>query len=314
MTLKTRRILFYSLAAIFPFIGAVAIFYSSGWRFDLESLSINKLGAIFFKKIPADSAIIIEKTQIKFEPTLLNSGLYVANLFPKTYYAKVLKTAYRSWTKELTVRPSLVTEVPPIILIPEKPLLKPATQKEIAELQLREKNSAAKKKAAVTKFNADLMPLLEENLGKTLQIEYSLSEKFVLALNAKNRLYLIEKNSLLTKLISENALTAAFSPDNKKIAFTTLKKEMVIYDLAVGQIAVLNIGIPEKSEFSWHQDSEYLFIKYPDAGLYLLEGNNLPPINLQFIDSGVQKYQYWPEKNSLYLLKADSLYILNLEE
>lgn len=314
MTLKTRRILFYSLAAIFPLISAVIIFYSNGWRFDLQSFSINKLGAVFFRKIPAESTVIIEKTQIKFEPTLLSSSLYFANLFPKNYYAKVLKSGYRSWAKELVVKSSFVTEVPPIILIPEKPEFQPATAKEKAEFRFKEKNAADNKKLALVEFNAEVAPLLKEKLGKPFQIEHSPSGKFLSVLNEHHNLYLINKNSLAPKLISENALSAAFSPDNKKIAFITDKKEMVIYNLITEQTAVLNIGIPEKSEFSWHQNSEYLLVKYPDTGLYLLEGNNLPPINLQLIDSKIQKYQYFPEKNSLYLLKGDSLYSFILEE
>ena len=129
MTLKTRKVLFYLLLAVFAGSSVFAIFYSNGWRFDLETLTINKLGAIFFKKIPDEATVSIEKNELKFESGLLTSSLFSANLFPKTYAVKITKDGYQSWQKALSVKPSLVTEVPPIILLPlsidlGKPLLK----------------------------------------------------------------------------------------------------------------------------------------------------------------------------------------------
>lgn len=119
MTLKTRRILFYSLAVLFISAGTAAIFYSNGWRFDVETFEINKLGAMYFESIPRDAAIAIDKNSFIFRPGILKSGTLVANLFPKTYAVKITKEGYQSWIKEIEVLPSLVTEIPPVILLPE---------------------------------------------------------------------------------------------------------------------------------------------------------------------------------------------------
>ncbi len=121
MTLKTRRILFYSLAALFILLGTAAIFYSNGWRFDVETFEINKLGAMFFESIPKDAAITIDKNKFDFRTGILRSGTLIANLFPKSYTVKITKTGYQTWIKEVEVFPSLVTEIPPVILLPEDP-------------------------------------------------------------------------------------------------------------------------------------------------------------------------------------------------
>ncbi|MBI4992092.1 MAG: hypothetical protein HZB99_02635 [Candidatus Harrisonbacteria bacterium] len=131
MTLRTRRILFYGLTLVFIFIGTIVIFYSSGWRFDLETMQINKLGALFFETItPTDATITIDKNKFEFHQGFLQSGILIANLFPKTYTVRITKEGYQNWIKELEVFPSLVTTAPPIVLLPEKPdLNKPLVNK-----------------------------------------------------------------------------------------------------------------------------------------------------------------------------------------
>jgi len=120
MTLQLRRIVFYILTIFFVIIGTAVIFYSTGWHFDLETFKFNKLGALFFEITPNNATITIDKNLFEFKPGLLRSGTLIANLFPKTYTVKVTGDGYQSWIKEIEVQPSLVTEVPPVLLLPEK--------------------------------------------------------------------------------------------------------------------------------------------------------------------------------------------------
>ena len=120
MTQKDRRIIFYFLVMVFILAGGLAVFYSNGWRFDPATLNINQVGAIFLQVTPPDADLTIEKSRFKFKSGLLRSGTLIANLFPKKYLVKVSKNGYQGWSKEVEVKPSLVTEVPPIILLPEK--------------------------------------------------------------------------------------------------------------------------------------------------------------------------------------------------
>ncbi len=118
MTKRTRRILFYVVTLSFFVIAAGALFYSNGWRFDLETLTINQLGGIYFDKVPNGATLTVEKLDLQFNPSFLGSSILIANLFPKTYTAHIEKTGYQSWSKQIAVEPSLVTEIPPIIMLP----------------------------------------------------------------------------------------------------------------------------------------------------------------------------------------------------
>lgn len=134
MTLRTRRILFYGLTLLFIILGTIVIFYSSGWRFDLETMQINQLGALFFETMtPSGATITIDKSKFEFHQGFLQSGILIANLFPKTYTVRVTKSGYQNWIKELEVLPSLVTAAPPIILLPEKQLLAKPLKEKIAD-------------------------------------------------------------------------------------------------------------------------------------------------------------------------------------
>ncbi len=121
MTKNTRRILFYVATVLFFIIGIAALFYSNGWRFDLETFSVNKLGGIYFEKIPDGAQLTIEKMDLQFNPGFFKSSVLIANLFPKTYTAHAVKDGFQPWLKQISVQPSLVTEIDPIIMLPLKP-------------------------------------------------------------------------------------------------------------------------------------------------------------------------------------------------
>ena len=147
----------------------------------METFRINKLGAIFFENIPTDVAIKIEKINLQFEPNFLKSSLLITNLFPKIYPITISKNGYQSWHKEIPVKPSLVAEIPPIILLPEKFALGSTTAKEMADFKLQEKNLATTsalspdgKKIALINENKDLMIkwLDNSNQYKNIDIRY----------------------------------------------------------------------------------------------------------------------------------------------
>lgn len=359
----------------------------------METFTINKLGAIFFKRIPDKATVFIEKNELNFESGLLTSSLFIANLFPKTYEIKITKDGYQSWQKTLSVKPSLVTEVPPIILLPfsidlGKPLLKQRedfwvgpkylisrspnrvlwfnNQKIVGEeiASWSEDGETVISRSGNTYFATNLqMPWSAINLNLALanlkiksvqfhpqnsdeliiqttaglyllniqslvlkifkstiadfqpitRLESSPNKNYLALLNEKNELYLIDFSNSQPKKLADNATDFKFSPDEKQIAFITKNKEVVTDFLKENKaMAVLNIGIPEDGKLSWHRDSSHLFIQYPEA-LYLLEGNNLPPINLQLVTNGATQHFYKAEENILYILKNQSLYKLNFE-
>lgn len=120
MTLKKRRFLFYFLILVFCVSGAALIFYSTGWRLDLETKQISRLGGLFIQVITPDATVKIGKKITPYEAGLLNTGTFV-NLFPKNYSIEVAKDKYQSWKKNIEIKTSLVTKLPPIVLIPQNP-------------------------------------------------------------------------------------------------------------------------------------------------------------------------------------------------
>jgi hypothetical protein len=120
MTLKSRRFVFYSLVAAFFIIGGGVIFYVSGWRIDLSTLAAKKVGAIFIRSLPRDTEIYLDGKAFKNKSWLLQNGTLIENLFPKNYELKLAYDGYEPWKENLSVAPSLVTEVKYAVLIPKK--------------------------------------------------------------------------------------------------------------------------------------------------------------------------------------------------
>jgi hypothetical protein len=441
MTLKTRRLLFYTLAALFIVIGTTAVFYSSGWRFDLETFQINRLGALFFEITPDDATITIDKANFKFEAGFLKSGTLIANLFPKTYTVTISKPGYQIWIKELTVLPSLVTEAPPVMLLPEKQNFTSPIAEQVKDFWVGPKHLAyltesnrlvlnnneligrevvewsesgdllltkSETNYFLTNLNRPYSALninlvfnnLRETAGKIGKIRFAPREETKLLISAldglyvldtqkmkletisrnttpdfdaqgsellftdksgvlvhslavgsqepllqneavgqikkvsispsgyaialidqNNSAYLFDRKSMRLKLLWAKISKAQFSPDSKKLLLISENKELIVYSLPDEKTAAKNIteeparfqiGSIDESAISWHENSNYLFIKYPSS-LYLLEANNLPPINFQIIDSENKKYQYSQKLNAAYLLKESSVYQIALE-
>jgi len=120
MNLKIRRSIFYTLIIIFLILAFIIIPYSNGWQFDLKTFSFVKLGGIYLNVEPAEASVQVDKLNFEIKSSFMKSGLLIANLFPKTYHISVQKNGYQPWNKNVAVKPSLVAEIYPIILTPEK--------------------------------------------------------------------------------------------------------------------------------------------------------------------------------------------------
>jgi len=116
--LRIRKIVFIAFFVIF-IIGAVLVgFYSNGWRFDLKSFSFEKTGAIFVETIPRDVNIKVDGKTFKDKSGPLSSGTLISNLLPETYKIEINKNGFFSWYKNLSVKPTQVSEAINVILIP----------------------------------------------------------------------------------------------------------------------------------------------------------------------------------------------------
>lgn len=121
MTLRTRRIFFWSLIPCFMVGGAAAVLYSQGYRVDLESHEVTKIGALFVRGYPRTTRITLDGKALNTGSWWpLQSGTLDGGLVPGTYRLHAEADGYQSWDADVVIRPALVTERKSLVLFPEK--------------------------------------------------------------------------------------------------------------------------------------------------------------------------------------------------
>lgn len=109
LTVRQRSISMLILALVFLLIAPIILLISLGYRLDNE-FSIQKTGGIFVHSDVANSSVFVDGEYLK------ESGIFIRNtliqdLTPnKKYLIEVHKEGYQSWTKEIFVYPSIVSE------------------------------------------------------------------------------------------------------------------------------------------------------------------------------------------------------------
>lgn len=242
MTLHTRRILFYLIATLFFIIAISAVFYSNGWRFDLETFSISKLGGIYFEKVPDGSVLILEKAGLEFQPNFLRSDFLAPNLFPKTYIARASRENYQPWTKEIPVYPSLVTEIQPIILLPEKPILNKPLNMNISDFWEKSDKILTASKTGELFFE-------KNKISGTEFVAWSDDAEAILTKNSGN-FYLIQLNN------PKSALNISLMFSNARKMTADLKDRTLIQDI------------------SFQPKNNYAVLIRTNSGLYLLDSKS----------------------------------------
>ena len=325
MTIKTRKILFYSASILFIVIGVIAIFYSNGWRFDPETMAINKLGALFFEIKPDNALISIDKTNFKFDSSFLRSGTIIANLFPKKYTVKISKEGYQTWIKELEVRPSLVTQAPPVILLPEKINFNPPLAKKINNFWLGPKYLIVSKNNAL-EFNSQII------IGSTVSKWSADGEKVITA--SENEYFTtdlaIPGSSVNLNLMFENLQKKSIKDSSqiKRIDFSPANKNQYIiltlkglYAMDIKKYTVEIIRKEPVDALNYFDDkiifsvSGKIFIHKPSLGiqepLLSQDFGNVKEINLS--PSGYY-VSIINDSNDLYIFNRKSLVFLKIAE
>lgn len=367
MTIKTRRFIFYSLIAVFLVAGAILIFYSNGWRLDLETLSVNRLGGIFIEVAAPDVEIRIGKNVFQPKTGFFKYSSLITNLFPKTYTLSVTKNGYQPWKKELAVKPSLVTKVYPVILLPKNPN-RELVLKDVLDFWVGPKYNAVSKSSSqlyindlpalgreVVSWSANgneaitfspatknyyLIDISKENTAlnlslilhnsknaKLLEAKFYPKDARKLILTASNGLYVFDIGKLsLTALTDEkvqNLFPGKLSPDGLKLASLSRENGDKIkisfletaeeFGKSKNETAILNTEFTETPRnFDWDKTSSYLFIQYGDK-VYFSDIDDRSSLNMQLVSEKVDKYQYQPENDSLFILSAGLVYKLDLK-
>ena len=124
MTLKTRRILFYSLTLLFILMATGVTLYSTGLRFDFKNRAITETGGIYIKSAPTDIFITLNGEALESDTGILKTGTLLDNLSPGNYVITVRKEGYHSWQKNVTVEARVVAVFDSVILVQENGAVK----------------------------------------------------------------------------------------------------------------------------------------------------------------------------------------------
>lgn len=120
MTLRTRRIFFWSLIPCFVVGGAAAVLYSQGYRIDTDTREVTKIGALYVRGYPRDAHITLDGEPLNTGSWWpLQSGTLDGGLVPGTYKLHAEAPGYRSWDADVVIKPSLVTERKSLVLFPD---------------------------------------------------------------------------------------------------------------------------------------------------------------------------------------------------
>lgn len=238
MTTKIRKLIFYALIALFIILTLFIIPYSNGLRFNLNTLSFERLGGLYLNVEPTEAKIQVDKLNFEIKPSLIKSGLLIANLFPKTYHVSIQKDGYQTWNKNLTVRPSLVTEIYPITLIPEK-AKEELLGADIKDLFLNTNYLAIKDTNNKLRINGKIIKgtaFLSWLTGERLALVYDENSKNYLVINpAQNNsalnINLLFENLKYQKMIGDNGSikkVTAHPFDKNKLIINTNKNIYVL--------------------------------------------------------------------------------------
>jgi len=106
---KARLSSFIILILLFILLVPILLAYSAGYRFG-DALSIVRTGGVYIHSDLSNTKVYINDEFIEDNGVFLRNTL-IQNLRPnKKYSVRVEKEGYRTWIKELFVRPNLVSE------------------------------------------------------------------------------------------------------------------------------------------------------------------------------------------------------------
>ena len=116
---KKFELYFYICVTMFFVLLTVILYYSFGYKYDLEDGKTVQVGAIIVKTEPEKSDIYINGELFKNNilGDLFSDYTKIENLNPETYNVKIKKSDYFSWEKNIAVRGGYITELKNIVLL-----------------------------------------------------------------------------------------------------------------------------------------------------------------------------------------------------
>ncbi len=111
-----RFLIFLFFAIIFIILLPFLVLYSTGYKLG-EGLSLVSTGGMYVY-YPHSGALIYLDHDLAEETSLFERGIFIDDLYPKSYELEVVKDGYIPWKKTLEIKERMVTEAYPY-LVPE---------------------------------------------------------------------------------------------------------------------------------------------------------------------------------------------------
>jgi hypothetical protein len=275
-----RKKLFFILILIFIIITPLLIAYSLGYDFNISKKEVRLTGGIFIKTRTPRVSIFLDNALVKETPLLIGGAL-LTRIEPGMHILQLKKKDYTPWTKTVEVKPSTVTELRNILLIPQSVSRATSAPEEI-------KNIEALK--------------MEENISRILE---ATSSAGILFLDNKNNL--LERKGTSTRKIARNIHSFA------------LLKNLALWVDKNGFLVKYNIS-EDTQEILGHPGfflsrKPMKFIKSPGGEIAILDesgGIFLTDLttNVQAIDGGVREIYFDNSGEKALLVKEFEIKIL----
>lgn len=247
MSFRFRRFLFYSFFLFFVLASFGIAMYASGWRIDFGILAVKKTGGLYIETEPKDAIIEINNEQFPNRSGLIKSGTLITNLLSKTYQVEISRDNYFSYHKNVLVKPSLVTELINVVLVPE----------EIKKIMVA---SQKIKGNEIVDFSGDSQKFIVKNQNKIYYL-HNLSDSSA-ALNMNMALNNAYKNDSGTESV-------------KNVIFHPFDSKRLIIEAASLSGAALYIFEPERGKleyiFKSAKNSRLIAWSMKNSSIYLLK-------------------------------------------
>ncbi len=275
MSIKTRRLLFYSFVLLFLLVGGFLVLSSRGYHLDWKTLQLEATGGIYISSIPPRAQIELDDKSINNKAGLLQRGTLIDNLASDTYRVRVTMEGHSTWSKDAPVASGAVTVFDSIILVPDD---EPVG---VASSTAREMKAAGRHLA------------LEAGGGITLNGTDVLGHEVI---------SLSESGTLLTRSTQTGNyyLANAFEPDenlNVSLTFNNLKENLLKLPGAVSLKKVLPYPYNDRR-----------FIVSTDRAIYLLDTQRL---SLEQIALGPNDF-YIQDQNTVAWIEDSQIKVFNL--
>ncbi|MBP6855858.1 MAG: hypothetical protein KBC26_02745 [Candidatus Pacebacteria bacterium] len=118
MTHSFRKKIFWIFVALFVLLATAVMFYSKGFRFDIQTLSVTKTGAIEIESTPRAVNIYLNEEPYKNESNLIQKGTLISGVLPARYRLVLKKEGFYDYEKNIDVRENSVVRVLNALLTP----------------------------------------------------------------------------------------------------------------------------------------------------------------------------------------------------